>query len=159
MVKHFAQIDGNNRVIQVITLDESHGMDENNNYSETKAVEYINNKLYAGQNLIWKETWPDESQRNVYADITATYDEANDRFIAPKPHVSWTLDENGKWQAPVAYPTIITYDFNGQETYYEIDWNETDQRWDGIKRDVIDGANTASSWIWNATTLNWEQVI
>ena len=57
------------------------------------------------------------------------------------------------------YPTIQTYDFNGQETYYEIDWNETDQRWDGIKRDIINGANTASSWIWNATTLNWEEVL
>ena len=157
-VTRFAQLDNNNRVIQVIVVDDSHGMDENNNFSEAKAIEYINSELYAGQNLTWKQTWDDGSQRKRMAEVLFTYDEANDWFISPRPYNSWSLNSEGDWEAPIPYPTQLTYEFNGATVHYEIDWNEENQRWDGIKRDVSEGANIVSSHIWNATDLSWEDV-
>jgi hypothetical protein len=44
--------------------------------------------------------------RKNYAGIGYTYDTVRDAFIAPKPYLSWTLNEDTcQWAAPVVYPT------------------------------------------------------
>lgn len=44
--------------------------------------------------------------RKNYAGIGYTYDTVRDAFIAPKPYLSWTLNEGTcQWAAPVVYPT------------------------------------------------------
>jgi len=43
--------------------------------------------------------------RKNFAGIGYTYDSQRDAFIPPKPHASWTLNEETcLWESPVAYP-------------------------------------------------------
>jgi hypothetical protein len=61
--------------------------------------------------------------RKNYAGIGYTYNTELDAFIPPKPHSSWTLDEEtGLWNAPVAKPT--------DDKRYE--WNEDILNWEEL---------------------------
>ena len=58
--------------------------------------------------------------RKNYAGTGFTYDKTRDAFIPPKPHESWTLNEQScLWEPPVAMPT------NGKR----YSWNEDAQNW------------------------------
>ena len=58
----------------------------------------------------------------TYANKGFTYDDVNKVFIAPKPFVSWILDNNYKWQAPKVMP-------NDGNKYY---WDEENLKWTKI---------------------------
>lgn len=59
--------------------------------------------------------------RKNYAGIGFTYDKERDAFIPPKPHASWTLDEETcLWEPPTPMPD------DGQR----YDWNESTTSWD-----------------------------
>ena len=58
--------------------------------------------------------------RKNFAGIGYTYDEVNDVFIAPQPHVSWTLDENFNCQPPTPMPVVQGKKFV---------WFETNRVW------------------------------
>ena len=51
-----------------------------------------------------------------------TYDPSKNKFIAPKPYASWSLDSSDDWQAPVNKP-------DDGKMYV---WNETDRQWDEV---------------------------
>ena len=58
--------------------------------------------------------------RKNYAGTGFTYDKTRDAFIPPKPHESWTLNEQScLWEPPVAMPT------DGKK----YDWDEDAQNW------------------------------
>ena len=60
--------------------------------------------------------------RKNYAGIGFTYDRARDAFIAPKPFLSWVMDENTcLWNPPIPMPTDGVYT-----------WNETIQSWAAV---------------------------
>ena len=106
---HYALLDENNTVINVIT-----GVDENVAQTDidgsvvggsTEAWE----QFYAGQEWLnatsCKRTSYNGNIRKNYAGIGFTYDEDRDAFIPPKPFDSWLLDEETcRWEAPIPYP-------------------------------------------------------
>ena len=99
---HFAQLDQNNKVLQVIVVaNDELLLDGVEN--ETKGIMFCKSLL--GENTRWVQTSYNGTIRKNYAGIGYTYDPINDWFIAPQPFASWTLDENAQWQAPVEYPT------------------------------------------------------
>jgi hypothetical protein len=121
---HFAQIDDNNMVIQVLVIEQ----------------EVINTGLF-GDPSKWIQTsyntrsgvhygadgLPDGgvALRKNYAGYGYTYDSVRDAFIPPKPYPSWVIDESTcNWQAPVAQPP------QQEGMYYS--WNEENQVWDSI---------------------------
>jgi len=76
-MSHWAQIDENNIVLQVLVGP---------NYGDEGEAFFNALENYAG--------------------IGFTYDATRDAFIGPKPYNSWLLDEDTcRWQAPVPYPT------------------------------------------------------
>ena len=85
---HFAQIDENNVVIQVIVIEQD--------VIDTGAF---------GDPTTWVQTSYDGSIRKNYAGIGYIYNKDSDIFIPPKPFTSWTLDNNCNWTPPVEYPT------------------------------------------------------
>lgn len=106
---HYALIDSNNVVVNVIT-----GVDENitqtdldgtqvGGSSEAWEVFYASLPWFAG--LVCKRTSYNGNIRKQYAGISYTYDAVNDVFISPQPYPSWSLDENFDWQAPTPMPT------------------------------------------------------
>lgn len=97
---HFAQLDDNNVVLQVIVVSNQEILDKEGNESEAKGIVFCN-ELLGGR---WVQTSYNGTIRKNFAGIGYTYDEQLDAFVAQQPYPSWVLDEHCKWQAPVAYP-------------------------------------------------------
>lgn len=113
---HFAEIGLNNTVIQVIVVNNSECLDENNEENEAVGAAFCRN-LFGGT---WIQTSYNKNIRKNFADIGFTYDTTRDAFIPPKPYDSWTLDEETcQWQAPIDMPT-------GDAEYL---WDEDNQQW------------------------------
>ena len=87
-MSHFAKIDSNNIVTQVIVAEQ----------------DFINSGA-VGDSFLWVQTSYSGSFRKNYAAVGYTYDKAKDAFIAPKPYPSWVLVEDTcQWEAPTAMP-------------------------------------------------------
>lgn len=98
---HFAELDENNVVKQVIVIDNNELLD-NGVESETKGIEFCVNLLGG----IWVQTSYNSKFRKNYAGIGYTYDPVRDAFISPKPFESWLLDEDTcAWRSPTPIPT------------------------------------------------------
>ena len=112
---HFAQLDDNNIVTQVIVVNNNELLDKNSQESEAKGIAFCQS-LFGGN---WKQTSYNATIRKHYAGIGSTYDSARDAFIPPKPFNSWTLDEETcTWQPPVPRPTddkVYTWDEDNQQ--------------------------------------------
>ena len=86
---HFAELDENNVVLQVIVgVDEPH--DGEAIYAETtgRVWKKTSYNTFAGEHRLGGTPF-----RKNYAGIGYTYDPDRDAFIAPQPYPSWTLDE------------------------------------------------------------------
>jgi hypothetical protein len=119
---HFAQIDENNIVTQVLVVSDQDAV---------RGQDFLANDLGLGGT--WLQTSYNTQGgvhtlggtpfRKNYAGIGYTYDATRDAFIPPKPFASWNLNEDTcLWDAPVAYPT------DGK--LYT--WNEDNQSWDEV---------------------------
>tara|TARA_B100000809_G_scaffold258530_1_gene301893 strand:- start:59 stop:433 length:375 start_codon:yes stop_codon:yes gene_type:complete len=118
----FARIDKNNIVQSVIIINDEDMLNEHGVEEEDFGIVHLN-KTY-GVGLTWVQTSYNANFRKNYAGIGYTYDKERDAFISPKPHESWTLDEDTcLWQAPVTKPE----DKQGGPFYH---WNEDTQAWD-----------------------------
>ena len=112
---HYAQIDENNIVTQVIVIDNKDTADANGVEKEYIGAAFCE-RLFGGT---WKQTSYNGNIRKNYAGIGYSYNADIDAFVAPKPYASWTLDANAQWQAPTAMPT------DGKM----YSWNEESQTW------------------------------
>jgi hypothetical protein len=121
-MSHFAKIDENNIVTQVIVAEQAH-IDTLSDSDKWIQTSY---NTYAGKHYKPNGT----PLRKNYAGIGFTYDSGRDAFIPPKPtgsvlhesYASWTLNEGTcRWEAPTSCP--------GDESDYV--WNEDSQAWDG----------------------------
>jgi hypothetical protein len=98
---HFAQLDANNIVTQVIVVANKDTADAEGVEKEHIGAAFCE-RLLGG---VWKQTSYNANMRKNYAGIGFTYDADRDAFIPPKPFNSWTLNEDTcQWQAPVAMP-------------------------------------------------------
>lgn len=77
---HFAELDENNVVKQVIVVHNNELLD-NGVESEAKGIQFCQS-LFGGN---WIQTSYNGNIRKNYAGIGFTYDQARDAFIAPKP--------------------------------------------------------------------------
>ena len=119
---HFAQLDDNNIVTQVIVVDNSKLEDSNGVEQEAIGIAFCTNLF--GADTRWKQTSYNNNIRKNYAGIGYTYDADRDAFIPPQPYASWILNETTcQWEAPVPYPQ----DGNRYA------WNEQTQTWDLIE--------------------------
>jgi hypothetical protein len=121
---HFAQLDENNIVTQVIVVANDELLLDGVE-SETKGVLFC--KSLFGEDTRWVQTSYNGTFRKNYAGIGSTYDPIADHFFAPQPYPSWTLDDNARWQPPTPYPS------DGK--FYI--WNEPTLSWD----EVTSGSN------------------
>ena len=100
---HFAQLDENNIVTQVIVVHNNETHDENGIESELKGVQFCQSLF--GENTRWIQTSYNATKRKNYAGMGYEYDANRDAFIPPKPFPSWVLNENScLWEAPIPMP-------------------------------------------------------
>lgn len=98
---HFAQLDDQNTVLQVIVIHNNELLDNGVEF-EAKGIAFCQT-LFPGTS--WKQTSYNANIRKNYAGVGFTYDAQRDAFIPPKPYPSWVLNETTcQWEAPVPYP-------------------------------------------------------
>ena len=118
MMAHFAKIDGNNLVTEVIVVSNDAVNNEPFPASEPIGIAFCQS-LY-GEDTNWAQTSYSASFRYNYAGIGFTYDATAGAFIPPKPYPSWLLNTNTfQWEPPVPYP-------NDGKTYM---WDEATKSW------------------------------
>lgn len=111
-MSHFAKINKNNIVIEVIVADQDF-IDSGAVGDPTKWIQTSYN-TFAGKH-------PNGTPlRKNFAGIGFKYDKKLDAFIPPQPYPSWTLDkETCQWKAPIEQP------ISDVPTY----WDEESQQW------------------------------
>ena len=115
---HFAKLDDNNVVTQVIVIDNNDCDGGDFPASEAAGQTFI---ASIGLDGTWKQTSYNANFRSRFAGLNYTYNETDDAFVRPQPYTSWTYNsETTDWDAPVAYPD--------DGTLYK--WNEDDQAWE-----------------------------
>ena len=117
---HFAQLDSNNVVTQVIVVSNDDITDSNGNEVESIGVAFCQKLL--GGDTNWKQTSYNNNMRTRYAGIGYSYNSELDAFIPPQPYTSWTLNSTSKdWEAPITQPTL-TEEQTAAGSYYR--WDE-----------------------------------
>jgi hypothetical protein len=100
---HFAQLDENSAVLQVVVVNNSELLDEQGSEREELGISFCQSLF--GAETRWVQTSYNANFRKNYAGIGYSYDDGRDAFIPPKPYPSWVLNENTcLWEAPVPYP-------------------------------------------------------
>ena len=139
----FAKIGLNNKVIEVLSvnnevLKDANGIEQENigvdfltkltgypvwkktSYNTSGGKHYITNSVTGEKTLSNDQS---KAFRKNHAGIGYTYNEDRDAFIPPKPYNSWILNETTcLWESPVVHPN------DGQEYI----WDEQNQTWNLI---------------------------
>ena len=134
---HFAQLDGDNIVTQVIVVSNDDTSDSNGVETESIGVAFCQKLLGASTN--WKQTSYNSTIRGNYAGIGYTYMSnvatlgvgSTDIFISPKPYASWTVGVGTATWYPPANPgdaPALTDAEVAANKYYV--WNESNYQAD-----------------------------
>ena len=120
-MSHFAQIDENNIVTQVIVVANEDIQDANGNEVESIGVAFCQKLLGAETN--WKQTSYNNNIRVRYAGIGYSYNETLDAFVPPKPFDSWVLvEETADWVSPLGAAPELTEEEVEARSFYR--WDE-----------------------------------
>ena len=119
---HFAQLDENNVVTQVIVVGNDDCTDSNGTETESIGVAFCQKLLGADTN--WKQTSYNDNMRVRYAGIGYSYNASLDAFVPPQPYDSWTLNnETADWVSPLGAAPALTDDQIAANSYYS--WDES----------------------------------
>ena len=161
---HFAQLDDNNMVLQVIVVHNNECLGDNGNESESVGIAFCQS-LFPGTR--WRQTSYNGNIRKNYAGIGYQYNPTLDAFVPPTPYPSWVLNEvTCQWAAPVAYPTDTkTYKWDEATlSWVEIEYpspypswvkNETTGRWEAPTPVPDDG----KKYSWDEPTVSWVEIV
>ena len=142
---HFAELDENDIVIDVIKVNNEDLLDENNLEKESIGIAFL--KGLFGESRNYVQTSYNNNFRKYYAIIGGKYYREHDVFLPPKPFPSWSFSETEKdWVAPIWPPPPLD-DIYLQVRY----WDEKNQIWHIIHADQY-----FPSWQLNETTGRYE---
>jgi hypothetical protein len=117
---HFAKLDENNVVTQVIVVDNKDITDPHTGQEDEILGIAFCKKLLGGN---WKQTSYNNSMRVRYSGIGYSYNAALDAFVPPQPHDSWTLDnETADWVSPLGAAPDLTEEEVTARSFYR--WDE-----------------------------------
>jgi hypothetical protein len=123
---HFAQLDENNVVTQVIVVGNEYTSHSNGVEVEEIGVSFC--KKLLGDDTNWKQTSYNNNMRVRYAGVGYSYNEELDAFIPPKPFESWILDEGtADWQSPIGPAPALTEAEIEVCSFYR--WDEEGGEW------------------------------
>tara|TARA_R110002020_G_scaffold132527_1_gene295910 strand:+ start:3654 stop:4112 length:459 start_codon:yes stop_codon:yes gene_type:complete len=138
---YFAKLSDQNKVLQVLAVENSHMGDPENEANGQAHLESIHGWPAA----MWKQCsyntkagkhWDMQSDptkniesedqskafRGNFPGVGFVYDSVNDKFHAPQPHAGWVLNQTTWcWEAPTPMP-------DDGNMYL---WNDSTESWDG----------------------------
>ena len=141
---HFAKINEQNEVLQVLTLNNSDMFNSENVEIESVGQQYLETHNNWPANL-WIQTSYNTSGgqhndggtpfRGNYAGIGYTWDEDDQIFWPEKPYVSWVKNiATASWKSPIGDAPILTEEQTLQNTAgthrWVYKWNEANTTWD-----------------------------
>lgn len=122
---HFAKLDENNIVTQVIVVDNKDITDPFTGQEDEILGIAFCKKLLGGN---WVQTSYNSNMRVRYAGIGYSYNRALDAFVPPKPFESWVLNnETADWESPVGPAPELTAEEIEAGSRYE--WDEENTQW------------------------------
>jgi len=145
---HFAKLGSNNKVIAVLTLNNSDMLNANGVEDETVGQQYLE-KHNNWPAQMWIQTSYNTINnthllggtpfRGNYAGLGYTWDEDNEIFWPKKPHASWVKhNESASWKSPIGDAPALTAEQTNQiiagTHQWGYTWNEDNTTWD-----LIDG--------------------
>lgn len=117
---HYALLDDNNIVQQVIVGNEEGGSTNWEEYYQTVTGKNCKRTSYNTSKGV--HTTGGTQFRKNYAGIGYTYDESRDAFIPPKPFPSWILNEAAcVWESPTPPPQTESNEYSY--------WDESTTSW------------------------------
>ena len=120
---HFAKINSENIVTEVIVINNDVILDSNGQEQESLGVDFCK-QLYGDGT--YKQTSYNSNLRKNMATVGSTYDASKDAFIRPKRYSSWVLDESTcRWKPPVEHPSDS--EAIGGDVLYQ--WDESVTNW------------------------------
>ncbi len=150
---HFAKLDANNVVEQVIVVDNDEIKDNNGNETEAIGVAFCQKLMGADTN--WKQTSytaiGGTGFRGNYAGIGMTYMTnvatmgvaSTDIFIGDQPHASWGIARtDARWISPLPLPGLTTSQIAANQSYF---WDETAHQADSSTPKTVGWALTTRS--------------
>jgi hypothetical protein len=116
---HYAELNDNNEVINIVYMDNEIILDENGEENEELGIAHLHE--HHGPNKKWVRTSYNANFRGNYASFGDIYREDIDAFIKPQPFPSWELNlETAQWEPPIPDPSDET------NWYY---WDEEHKNW------------------------------
>lgn len=112
---HFAKLDDNNIVIDMLVVYDHDTADENGIEKEEIGQKFLSESI-GGK---WVQYSYNNRIRKQCPAIGYRYDEDGDVFVAPKPFKQWILNSNYDWEAPISEPEPIEG--------YHWHWNEQEE--------------------------------
>ena len=128
---HFAKLDSNNIVTQVVVVDDKDTKDSNGNEVESIGIAFCQRIIPDGSN--WKQTSYNANFRGNYAGIGFTYMTgvrtlgvaSTDIFISQQPYASWVIGiTTATWYPPATpgpAPALTTSEIDAGKNYV---WRE-----------------------------------
>jgi len=136
---HFAEIDNTGKVLRVLVACNQDILNNGGDLSEQAAENFKKVAPLSKEGIKWVQTSYNNNFRKQFANSNFIYDSVKDIFISPKPFNSWILNSNNNWEAPVPYPSDITFggpDQNNNYLTYVVNWDEDNKRWIGFDYNV-----------------------
>jgi hypothetical protein len=125
---HFARLNEDNIVVQVIVIKNERTQDGNGDEVESIGAAFCET-IHEGT---WKQTSYNANMRGCYAGLGMTYMEnvatlgvaSTDIFIGQQPYPSWTIDPMVvEWKSPLGEPPGLTTSQVAANQFYE--WDES----------------------------------
>ena len=141
---HFAKISEENKVLQVVTLNDSDMLNSENVETESVGQQYLEtHNNWPAQMWIQTSYNTQGGQhkdggtpfRGNYAGIGYTWDEDDQIFWPKKPYTSWVKHiESASWKSPIGDAPTLTAEQTSQNqanthAWFYV-WNEANQSWD-----------------------------
>lgn len=101
---HFAKLDGNNVVTDIVVVKNDELVGSNGTESEINGIAFC--KATFGEETNWVQTSYNSTFRKRYAVIGGFYYPPKDAFVGKQPFPSWSFNpETVDWEAPVPMPS------------------------------------------------------
>jgi hypothetical protein len=139
---HFAELDGDNKVLRVLVACNEDVNNYGGDQSEMAANRFEKTVALSFTGVKWIQTSYNDNFRQRFASTGMTYDPVNDVFIHEQPFASWSLDSEFEWQPPVALPSET-------EIYKNLKWDEDNQRW------LANSVENSNSYYWDPSSAEF----
>ena len=157
---HFAKISEDNKVLQILTLNNVSMLDSNGVENETVGKQYLE-KHHNWPAHLWVQTSYNTVEnthrlggipfRGNYAGIGYTWDQENQIFWPKKLYASWVKNiSEARWQSPIGEAPELTEEQISQNASgvhsWAYHWNEENQVWDLVH------------YVWNEENQVWDLI-